>query len=213
MKKALLLAAGVFVALIAYSAEDPYVEAMKSGLEKLGDSRTPQDFRDVSNQFVRIGETEKNKWRPFYYASYALTIAGAMEPDPAKKDETLDEAMTLLKRISDMEPNEAEVGAVEGFVYMLKIGVDPATRGQQYSAMSGSALGKAQKLDPDNPRVLYLQAQLSYGTSQFFGTGIQQACDLNSKALQLFEMEEVQHPFDPSWGKDQALSFQEQCSN
>ena len=204
---------GLVVATLAYANENPYIDAMRSGLEALGKSRTTEEFKSTSNQFLRIANAEGDKWHAFYYASYALVISAAMEPDAAKKDAALDEALEIIAKAKNLDADVSEAAAVEGFIYMLKIGVDPASRGQQYSAKSGGALGKAQKANPNNPRVLYLQAQLSYGTSQFFGTGIEQACALNNSALELFELDQPDHPLDPTWGKNQALSFQEQCSN
>lgn len=216
MKKIGTLIILTSIALTALATDDPYTKAMKEGLQMLNEARGPQDFLAAANKFSRISDNEKDKWHPAYYASYAMTLVAAMEQDPSKKDANLDVAQDYLDRITNIEHNKSEALALQGFIYMIRIGVDPASRGQQYSGMSASSLQKAKSMDPENPRVMYLLAQLSYGTAQFFGSDTSEACNLNDQAIEKFRaLEETDNndPFAPKWGKNMAEQFKGQCSN
>ena len=216
MKKATTLFILIAMSVLAFAGNDPYTKAMQEGLTLLQKAQGPQDFLEAANKFERISEAEKDKWHPSYYASYAMTIVAAMEQQPVKKDEYLDMAQSFIEKSASTEPNESEVLALQGFIYMLRIGVDPATRGQQYSGMSAASLQKAKAIDPENPRVLYMLAQLSFGTAQFFGQDGSEACKMNEIALKKFEeaeRTESQDPFAPGWGKNMAQGFSAQCGN
>ncbi len=213
MKKILLIILGISVAIFAYAEKDPYKKAMKSTLEQMSGASTSDEFQSVANKFNRIGEAENVKWLPFYYASYAMTISSAIEEDPVKKDQKLDAAQIMLDRINDIDHDESEVLALQGFIYMIRIGVDPAERGQEYSIKSADVLQKSKKINPENPRALFMMAQLSYGTAQFFGSDISEACELNDAALNIFETSDQQKDsLFPSWGINQVLEFKKRCS-
>ena len=216
MKKVVIPIVLALINLSVVAGNDPYTEAMSEGMKMLKEAQGSQDFLAVANKFERISEAENEKWHPAYHASYAMTIVAAMEQDPSKKDENLDAAQALIEKAAALDHNESEVLALQGFIYMIRIGVDPASRGQQYSGMSAASLQKAKAIDPENPRVLYMLAQLSFGTAQFFGSDTSEACGLNEQALEKFNaMEEIESedPFAPSWGKNMAEGFNAQCGN
>ena len=216
MKKVLILVIMASMSFKAFAGNDPYTKAMNEGLKMLKEAQGPQDFISAANKFERISEADQDKWHPSYYASYAMTIVAAMEQDPTKKDKSLDIAQSFIENASAVDHEESEVLALQGFIYMIRIGVDPATRGQQYSGMSGASLQKAKAIDPENPRVLYMLAQLSFGTAQFFGSDTSEACQLNDLALEKFHetgVAENEDPFAPDWGKNMAEGFKVQCGN
>lgn len=216
MKKVSILIVLSLIYLNVNAGNDPYSQAMADGMSMLNEAQGPQDFLAAANKFERISAAETNKWHPSYYASFAMTLAGATEKDPKAIDENLDAAQRFIEQASSISENNAEILALQGFIYMLRIGVDPATRGQQYSGMSATSLQKAKAIDAENPRVLYLLAQLSYGTSMFFGSDGKEACDMNDKALEKFasaESVENQDAFAPKWGKEMSQGFKMQCGN
>lgn len=199
------------VAVTTLFAADPYTEAMQTGMDQLSEAQRPEDFLKVSNTFARIAAVEQDKWLPAYYAAYSTTVYAAMNQDPKMLDSYLDKAQEYLDKASSVEENNAEILTLQSFIYMMRISVDPQSRGQEYSGKSGAALAKARKLDPENPRVMYLSAQLSYGTAQFFGQNPTEACGMIDQAVELFDSYSSDIPFYPSWGKKMALEFQERC--
>lgn len=216
MKKSLILLILLSVCMMSFSANDPFTKAMNESLKMLEEAKGPEDFLSVANKFERISKKEADKWQPSYYAAYAMTILAAINQDPETKDSNLDIAESFIAKTMAKNHNEAEVLALQGFIHMVRIRVDPAKRGQKYSGRSGASLQKAQAIDPENPRVLYLLAQLSFGTAQFFGSDSAEACQLNEQALEKFyasEGEIYDDPFAPKWGMEMAKEFKEQCDN
>ena len=106
MKKTIVVIAGLLIAILAHAEDTPYLDAMKTNLGKMGESRTKSDFVSVANQFLRIAEAEKDQWHPYYYSAYALTIAATMEQDPSAKD--ADSGRLAIRR----EARPAGTGAV-----------------------------------------------------------------------------------------------------
>lgn len=204
----------LFMMLLVFHSPDAYEKAMKSALKQMDAVSSMDDMREVANTFGRITEVETEKWHAAYYASYTWTVVAANEEDPAKRDQLLDQAQQYLDKTMSMEKDESEVAALQGFIYMIRIGVDPATRGQSYSMKSAQSLQLSKSINPENPRSLFMLAQLSYGTAQFFGSDTSEACGMNEKALQLFDKGPASaDPFAPTWGKEQSLQFKERCNN
>jgi hypothetical protein len=94
---------------------------------------------------------------------------------------------------------------------MIRITVDPASRGQQYSALGSQAFGKALSLDGENPRAMALMAQMEFGTAQFLGSSTSEACATNDAALQKFATFRSSNPLAPQWGKAMALELKSKC--
>ncbi len=213
MKIILTLLTIILLNVRAYAGDEAYREAMTEGLKQLEAAASADDFVAVANRFARIASVESTKWLPSYYAAYAMTVAAAIDQDLSARDLKLDEAQRYLDKSSPVDHDDSEVLALQGFIYMIRITADPANRGQQYSGLSAQALQKAKAANPDNPRALLLLAQLSFGTAQFFGAEITEACQLNEQALDIFEtIEQDKDSFLPSWGRNQAQEFKKRCS-
>jgi len=93
----------------------------------------------------------------------------------------------------------------------MRLVVDPPSRGPQYSGMAYQALGKGLELNPDNPRALYMMAQMQYGSAQFFGSSTDEACATLAKAMEKFDSFEPESEIAPNWGKPQAIDLQAGC--
>src|SRR5690606_12702890 len=129
----------------------------------------------------------------------------------SRKDQALDQALAAIQKGKAMKPNESELVALEGFAHMIRVTVDPASRGPQYSGLAMQAFGKAVALNPDNPRALALLAQMQYGTAQFFGSGTEEACATLNKALEKFANASSDNPVAPTWGRGMAEGLKAQC--
>jgi len=120
----------------------------------------------------------------------------------ADKDKYLDLAMQEVEKGEAINPNDSELEAMRGYIHMIKLTVDPATRGMTYSGLAFTSFQKAITLDPENPRAHFLMGRMQYGTAQFMGGGTEDACGSLFKARVLFEKEEEPvNPFAPTWGK------------
>jgi hypothetical protein len=215
MKKLLLISFLAF-SYFMISAQVSYSDAMTKGMEMIQKAQTKDQYLKVANHFDRIAQVEKKEWHPAYHAAYARSIGASYSSDPTVIDQLLDGAQSSLDQAANLVEEHSEILALQGFIHMLRIAADPMTRGQQYSGMSAASLQKALMMDSNNPRASFLMAQLSYGTAQFFGSSTEEACQLNAKALMLFESKQTNKEkttFDPVWGKRMSESFNKECVN
>ncbi len=207
----LLLAAIVLLASKTFATEDKYVETMQKNIEVVYTAQSIPDIQNAVNTFERIGEAEKTKWEPFYYASFGYVMMANREKEAAVKDTYLDLSLKSLEKAKALQSNESEIIALEGFVHMIRVTVDPASRGQQYSGMAFQSFGKASAMNPENPRALSLLAQMQYGTAQFFGSSTTEACGTLSKALEKFDTFKSDNVLAPQWGRGMAEGLKSKC--
>jgi tetratricopeptide (TPR) repeat protein len=199
------------IVLTTFANNEKYVESMKKNIDVVYKATTLDELQAAVNALARIGEAEKTKWEPFYYASFGSIMMATREQDGTKKDAFLDQAKTLLDKAVAIQSNESEISALEGFIYMIRVTVDPPSRGPQYSMLSMQAFGKALAINPNNPRAMALMAQMQFGTAQFFKQEPTEACEANRKALELFNNQKPANPLAPVWGKGMAESLLKSC--
>lgn len=128
-----------------------------------------------------------------------------------KKDSFLDLAETAVIKAKALVPEDSEVIALEGFIYMMRIPIDPGTRGMTYAPKAMSAFEKAVALNASNPRAIALKAQMEFGTAQFFHSDTTPACTLNKSALEKFDSYQPANELSPTWGKRMAEGLLEKC--
>jgi tetratricopeptide (TPR) repeat protein len=208
----ILLGLLALLASILANAGDKFTETMQKNIEALYSAKSADEIQALVNAFERIGDAEKTRWEPFYYAAYGSLTLAMREQEDAKKDALLDRSLKSLEKAIAIKPAESECAALEGFVHMIRVSVDPASRGQQYSGMAFQSFGKALSSNPDNPRALTLLAQMQYGTAQFFGSSTNEACGTLTRALEKFDTFKSENPLAPQWGKGMAERMKSQCN-
>ncbi|PZV86351.1 hypothetical protein CLV31_102251 [Algoriphagus aquaeductus] len=213
MKKSLFTLALAFAFVFSAFANDPaYESAMKKQIQAMKTIQNPEQSQAVANGFLRIAEVKNTEWLPLYYAAYLKTIAAFRFE--VNKDQYFDQAMELAKKAEKIAPNHSEITALQGFITMGKLSVDPMSRGQELSGQAMQLFGKAIALDRENPRAVTMMAQMEQGMAQFFGQGPEKACGLARTGLELFAKEEAKVTEDyllPTWGKREAEQVAGAC--
>ena len=210
MKKLLSIIAILSLSLTVWAKD--YNKAMTEAIDKMYESRTSQEYLEMANVFDRIGSAEQDKWLPYYYSAFCYTMLSTNTKEPGSIDEYLDKADEYLATAERLNGDQVEVLAMKGFTAMLRISVDPGTRGQEYSMKSVGFLQQAMQIDNRNPRVVLMLGQMQYGTAQFFGSGTTEACEMFNTALALFKEQENQDlGLNPRWGKSQVESMLTKC--
>ena len=212
MNRTILLGTiAMFLTIGTGLANDNYREAMEKTIAQVYRASDIAQLQEAVNTFERIGLVETGKWEPQYYLAFCYLMMANLEQNAGRKDELLDRAMTAITKAKVLAPDESEVIALEGFVYMLRITVDPGSRGQEFAPRALQTLTKATSLNPENPRALALTAQMLYGSAQFFGTSTSEACEMVDKSLEKFSAYKSGNELAPMWGKAMAESLQEKC--
>lgn len=201
----------LLLARLGFANDDKYIETMQKNIRVVYSAQTIDELQKTVNAFERIGTAEKTKWEPFYYASFGYLMMANRETDGAKKDAYLDQSLAILKKAQAIVSAESEVIALEGFVHMIRLTVDPASRGQQYSNLAFQSFNQALQLNPDNPRALSLLSSMQFGTAQFFGSSTKEACDTAAKAMEKFDTFTSDNPLAPVWGKEMTMGQLKQC--
>ncbi len=202
MKKLLMSTGMLFILIVGYGQGNSYENAMLTNLKTYRSAQTTEELQQVANKFVTIALAEKDKWLPYYYASLLYIDMSFRSKAGETKDQLLDEAQKYLDKSMTLKPDESENYVLQGYLYEGRIQVDPMTRGQQYVMKSNESFEKAKSIDPDNPRVYFLQGMNIYGTPEAFGGGAKNAKPLFVKASEKYAAFTPVDSIHPNWGKE-----------
>ena len=202
MKKTILSMLIICVAAVSFAQSDKYTGAMKKNIALLDSAMQKGNAKELANNFERIGDAEKTQWLPYYYAAYANILTSYNEKDKSKVDPIADKAEELITKAEGLAGKEnSEIAVIKSMIASTHMMVDPQTRWMQYGQASSENIEKAKKLDPTNPRPMYLEAQSKFYTPEAFGGGKAAAKPLFEKALAMFDTFKPETELHPSWGK------------
>ena len=210
MNKIILMGA---LALATVSAQAQDFKAVEQKTFLAFDTTMNQDVRvDQSNKLSLIAKKWDGEWVAHYYVAYSKVTLTYFEKDAAKKDAYLDEAdkeredaVTILKKDND------ETYVLAAMIANARLGVDPMARWQKYGPIFSANLESAKELNPDNPRMYYLQGVSKFYTPKAYGGGKKAAMPYFEKAQALFAKETTTDITAPHWGKDKNEYFMGQC--
>ncbi|MDP1762246.1 MAG: hypothetical protein Q8L07_00070 [Sediminibacterium sp.] len=208
MKQLLVIISMFFFGMVA--AQSKYEGAMAKGLEQLQAVKTAEDMSMAAAFFERVGDAEKDKWLPYYYAAYANHLTGWMNPK-ADKDKVAEKSKDLIAKAEVLEQNNSEIFCLRQMVAIQQMTVDPMARWQTYGAEANNALENATRADPNNPRIYYLNGQTLMNTPEAFGGGKAVAKKLFEKAVELYKTFTPASSFHPGWGKEDAEKLLAAC--
>ncbi len=201
----LLLCSAMFA---GFAQSDKYSAVMQKNIAALDAAKSKADLQDVAASFERVGDAEKTQWLPYYYAALAQTWIGWM-PEVKDKDANAEQIKKYLAKAEAIEKN-AETYAVENMLATQQMLIDPQTRWATYGQQASNALKEGLKLDPNNPRLYYLQGESLFGTPEQFGGGKAKAKPVFEKSVALFKSAQPK-PLYPTWGQKQAEDKLAQC--
>lgn len=208
MKK--LLFTLLLFSTVSIFAQTAFEKAMTEKVGNLVQAKTPEEFTALSNDFTRIGDKEKTQWLPYYYASHATIEKGRNLMRTGKVDQ-LDaiaaEAQKSLDKAAELSKDNAELSILQKMIHNLKMMVDPQSRFMSESMLGAEAIGKAEKLDPENPRITLLRAEDTYYTPEQFGGSKAKGLELFQKSLDQFKVYPPKSDLDPNWGQGEAEYF------
>ncbi len=202
MKKTFVILVFSLIAYIAFGGNDPYTSAMSSAIDKLNQCKLNEEYLESANRFERIALSEKDEWLPYYYASYAYIQMSFMEQDMPKRDKTLDKAQALLDSAMLIRPGESELHVLQALLYPSRILVDPMGRGMTYITRMFESLEIAKKLNPENPRIYFLEAINTLNLPPAMGGGAEPAKPIFENAREKFNAFKPESEISPDWGKE-----------
>lgn len=208
----MILAVALLATVSVNAQSDKYTDAMKTNLAKFDSAKSPADFQALSANFERVGDAEKTQWLPYYYAGLALSTMGWMDQS-LDKDANSARIKTLCDKAeanTTDAKDKAEILALRNMAETQQMLVDPSTRWQTNGQAAAADLQQAMQLDPNNPRLYYLQGMSLFGTPEQFGGGKDKAKPVFEKAVAMYKTEQPK-PLYPHWGQQQAVDMLAKC--
>ena len=206
MKKIFLpLLIAVSVGFSASAQDDKFMKAMEPKVIAVDTVRKFDELLALSASFERIGDAEKTKWLPYYYAALtqvnAAYFMGMENMKADKTDPIADKAEALLSKADALNPQNSEIYVVKKMIASLRMMADPMNRYMQYGPIAEQALQTAIKLNPENPRIYLLQGQDKFYTPEQFGGSKTEAKKLFEEANKKYAAFKPTSAIDPNWGK------------
>ena len=196
----------MFVASIV-SAQTQFDQGMQTALQtwKNGNSK------EALVQFEKIASVEKTNWLPNYYIVLINTTQAFEEKDKTKMESLLNAAQKAQDVCNELAMDNPEVLVLQAMIHTAWIVYDPMINGQRLSGDVMYILNKANKIAPENPRVVFQKASFEIGLAQYFGQDTKPMCAQIEKSIELFATFKPESAFHPSWGLDRAQEAVKAC--
>ena len=212
MKLIITIAICFLTAARIHADDGKYEKAMKKNLSKIDSAMDVSSMLDAANGFERIAFAEKDKWLPYYYASFMFVRSSFSDTTVGKKDGYLDKADIFINIADSLEEDESEIYVLKGMIAQARLQIDPMNRWMKYGPIANNNFLKAMKLDTLNPRPEYLQGVSLYYTPEQFGGGSAPAKRLLEKSLEKFNLFETDSDLMPNWGREMVEQMLEQIN-
>lgn len=204
------------MAAMAFAAAGTQAQDFKPALEKTFMAfDTTQDMNvkmEQANKLSLIAKKWGDNWVTHYYVAYSKGLLSYMEKDAAKRDAYLDEAdKEREEAVSILKKENDETFVLAAMLANARMAVDPMNRWQKYGKIYSEDLQSAKEINPDNPRMYYLQGTNKFFTPKQFGGGKKAALPYFEKAEGLYAKEKGGDITKPYWGKDSNERFIAQC--
>ena len=124
----------------------------------------------------------------------------------------LDAAQKAQDEINSLAPDNAEVLVMQAMIHTAWIVYDPMTNGQRLYQDVLFLYGKAEKIAPENPRVVFNKASFEKGGAEYFGGDIAPMCEKIKASINLFANFKPETPLHPTWGLERAKQEVANCN-
>lgn len=165
-------------------------------------------YQQVYLQFEQLYASDKANWVIPYYAS--LVKARMCLLKMGDRDQLATEAIQWIDRAKSIQLND-EIFCAESMAYTAKMSVSPAMRWLVYEDRIKKPLQQAKKINPSNPRVYLLEANIQKNLPSLFGGGCKATKPLIQKAEQYLNAQIVSSVVHPSWGRQSLVELKKAC--
>ena len=206
--KTLIITTAMLLTAFFTQAQSQFEQGMNKAFE-LWKTGNPTE---ASAMFERIASVEKDNYLPNYYVALVNTTTAFQEKDKEKVAALLNKAQESVDIEFAKDPENAEILVMQALIYTAWISSDPMTNGMKLSGKVMEMYGKAEKLAPENPRVVFGKAEFEIGGARYFKQDTKPMCAQIDKAITLFSNFKPESVYHPNWGLDRALQAQKECA-
>ena len=166
------------------------------------------NYQELYLQFEQLYAVNKTNWLIPYYAGLTKSIMCLLKM--GDKDALANDALLWLRRAKSIMAND-EVYCAESLAYTAKMSVNPLLRWLTYEGKIKKSLSLAKKLNPNNPRVYVLEANIQQKIPYIFGGGCNSVKPLIQKAELCFNIQTKPNSVEPSWGFQSLVQLKKAC--
>ncbi|MBB4806647.1 hypothetical protein HNP38_001943 [Chryseobacterium defluvii] len=200
MKKFLLI--GFCVAGFWARAQVTTEKTLQQSVLQLNTAKTANDYDVLFKKFSENDISEK--WKAHYYAAVALylktDLALKKGINPALAEPNALAGKYALSALSAQRSN-GEIQTLLGLIYLQRVLLNASPNKQKDLSTISEYISKAENSLPDNPRLIYLKAEMASKFPANSITGKSDAGQLYQKALTGFDSYSSSDSFAPGWGK------------
>jgi len=193
----------------ALSAQSQYQTDMQRGLNLFNEGKNTE----ASVVFEKVAATDKTNWLPYYYVTLVNTNEAFKTKDEAALTTLLTKAQTAEDTAMALSKNNAELLVSQARIHTARIAFNPMVYGRKLFFVVNELYSEAQRLAPDNPRVVICKAEFEIKAAAYMGNDIAPLCDEVTRSIGLFANFKPETPFSPNWGKERADAALKQCSS
>src|SRR5258708_2153280 len=186
--------------------------SLKEALHSLQSATNMGGLMAANNKFGLIAGKSGNQWAANYYAAYSEAYISLQEKDARRRDQLLDMADKYVDIMNGIDANSDESLVMTAYVAFARYSVDPPNRWQKFLSLMTTDLEKAKKVNPNNPRVYYLQGVPLFDRPKTYGGGKDVAKPYFEKAKGLFAKEDAANSGKPTWGEKENTDYLAKCS-
>ena len=181
------------------------------GILKAGvDTWDPETIKKARDRFLGLlaREGQNNLYLLYYVAlcDYRLANYFIASQEMEKVETYVKESETYLLKAMEIDPEFGELDALYAYMLGFEIALDQE-KAMSLGFQSFQYMGKAATKSPDNPRVQYLKGISELYTPAQFGGGVDAAIKTLTRSVELFDKENIEEEFLPSWGKEESYTF------
>ena len=166
------------------------------------------NYQELYVQFEQLYAVNKTNWLIPYYAGMTKSIICLLKM--GDKDVLANDALLWVRRAKSIMAND-EVYCAESLAYTAKMSVNPLLRWLTYEGKIKKSLSLAKKLNPNNPRVYVLEANIQQKIPYIFGGGCNSVKPLIQKAELCFNIQTKPNSVEPSWGFQSLVQLKKAC--
>jgi hypothetical protein len=166
---------------------------------------------DAENMFERISKAETQEWLPHYYIAQINSLKSWDVKDEAVLRAHLEKAQAHINRAMAISKENPETLVMQAHVLTNWVAFDGMSYGMKYSGKITELYSKAEKLSPNNPRVMYCKAEWAMNSAKYFGQDTKPFCAAIEKAIELFATFKPESDLHPIWGKERAEQITKSC--
>ena len=186
-----------------------YTKKLLSAISDFDQLEQTKQFNSCFLNMEALANQNQHDWVPRYYASLLKTKMCILKYK--NPDNLADEAIDWAQKAKAISLND-EILCVESLANIAKMAVSPVVRWMAYQDKIKHPLRQAKKINPFNPRVYLIEANLQYQMPKLFGGGCSQIEKIFNRADVLMSKQNMTNPLQPHWGHELLEKVRKACS-